>query len=68
MIHQIICVKSGYTCSGDLHKPHSTPLYSTVIGGEVGLGDSPPCFCHWGALRIIAAITQGEVIRKSSGS
>ena len=22
MIHQIICVKSGYMCSGDLHKLH----------------------------------------------
>jgi len=63
MIHQIICVKSGYTCSGDLHKPHSASLHSTVTGGEVGPGELPALFCHWGAPWIIAAFTQGEVIR-----
>ena len=48
MIHQIICVKSGYMYSGDLHKLHNASLYSTVTGGEIEPGNSQPCFVTGG--------------------
>jgi hypothetical protein len=63
MIHQIICVKSGYMCSGDLHKLHKPGL---GVGGIIGWpGATIPLLtaCIPDAILVSIASWPGNLIR-----